>query len=639
MTLHKPSLFLSRLRIEKDGRSVYDEPFHTGVNIISGDNSSGKSSILNFIYFSLGGDETDWSDEAKLCTRVLAEVRLNGNIATLSRPISGDARRPMDVFSGDMDAALAAPVQNWLRYPYTRGSGAQGKESFSQSLFRLLDVPEAASETTGKLTMHQVLRLHYADQLSPSDSLFMTDETWDRPVIRDAVGRLLCGSEETKVLENKLEIRELDKQLSGLDAELKAIFSTLGEVGQSLTPEWVSNQKKSLLGELANVDKQISSAEAQQLASSEDDFTLAQQQLAYEQFEKAQEKLTSNQEQRDNLTFNIADLRSYLRSVQAKLEHLKNSQTVQETLGSVIFETCPACLEPIVDTTEHACHLCKTPIDPEEQRKQMVSMINELALQVRDTETIIDKKAAELASISEKLDAAKSEWDRASRLLSLSRSRPTSKSQAKIRTLQSRRGYLERQIEEQDRNAAIVKKVSEISAEKGRVSTLIQKLKDENTAFEAAVEERISSAYTAISDEVKAFLKRDFPREKEFQQPDAVQFDFGANKISVNGASYFSASSRAFLKTSFVVGFLMAATKYDFFRHFRFALIDTIEDKGMEDLRSHNLQNLVAERSREAKVEHQVIFATSKISPELNTDKMVVGRYYTEAKPTLDFSA
>ncbi|MBU0645707.1 MAG: ATP-binding protein [Alphaproteobacteria bacterium] len=274
MTLFKPSLFLSRLRIEKDGYPVYDEVFHIGVNIISGDNSSGKSSILNFIYFALGGDETDWSDEAKLCTRVLAEVSLNGNVATLSRPISDDNRRPMDIFSGDMDAALKAPVQNWLRYPYARGPSSQSKESFSQAVFRLLDVPEAAGETTGKLTMHQVLRLHYADQLSPSDSLFMTDETWDRPVIRDTVGRLLCGSEETKVLENKLRIRELDKRFSGLDAELRAIFATLGQAGQSLTPEWVETQKKSLLGELADVDQKIAQAEEEQLASSEDEFTL-----------------------------------------------------------------------------------------------------------------------------------------------------------------------------------------------------------------------------------------------------------------------------------------------------------------------------------------------------------------------------
>lgn len=637
MILHKPSLFLSRLRIENDGLPVYDEKFHVGINIISGENSSGKSSILNFIYFALGGDETDWSDEAKMCTRVLAEVSLNGNIATLSRPISEDGRRPMDIFSGGMDRALDAPIQNWLRFPYNRSSNAEGKESFSQALFRLLDVPEAASETTGKLTMHQVLRLHYADQLSPSDSLFMSDERWDRPVIRDAVGRLLCGSEETKVLENKLRLTALEKQLTGLDAELRAIFSTLGERWQSFTLEWVAAQKKRLIAELSELDRQLLMAEQEQLTASEDEFTLAAQKKAYENFERTQKELSEAQQKRDELGLNIADLRRYLKSIEAKFRDLRNSETVQKSLGSVIFETCPACLEPIIEASESACHLCKSPMEPERQREQMVSMINDLALQVRDTQSVLARKEDELAGTLEKLRIANSSWEQASRNLAEVRSRPTSKSQAKIRELQSKRGYLERQIEEQDRNAVVAGKVADISNRKADLSVEIQNLKDENIAFEAAVETRISQAYTAISKEVKGFLIEDFPREKEFQQPDLVQFDFGANNIRVNGSSYFSASSRAFLKTSFVIGFLMAATEKEFFRHFRLALIDTIEDKGMEDLRSHNLQNLVARRSRESGSAHQIIFATSKISPELNTPDYVVGRFYTEAEPTLKF--
>ncbi|MBR1240558.1 AAA family ATPase [Bradyrhizobium sp. AUGA SZCCT0274] len=78
MTRFKPTLRVQRLRIERLGTSVYDEVFHQGVNIIRGDNSSGKSTILNFLYYSIGGDISDWSQTALLCTRVLVEVSLNG---------------------------------------------------------------------------------------------------------------------------------------------------------------------------------------------------------------------------------------------------------------------------------------------------------------------------------------------------------------------------------------------------------------------------------------------------------------------------------------------------------------------------------------------------------------------------------
>src|ERR1700694_3115102 len=98
MTRFEPTLIVKRLVVERNGQPVYDEPFHIGVNVIRGENSSGKSTILNFIYYGLGGDLADWSDIALLCTRVFVEVSLNGMVATLSREISSQNGQPMEIF-------------------------------------------------------------------------------------------------------------------------------------------------------------------------------------------------------------------------------------------------------------------------------------------------------------------------------------------------------------------------------------------------------------------------------------------------------------------------------------------------------------------------------------------------------------
>ena len=46
------NLFLRRLVIyTNEGNIAYDETFHKGINIICGDNSSGKSTITHFIFF------------------------------------------------------------------------------------------------------------------------------------------------------------------------------------------------------------------------------------------------------------------------------------------------------------------------------------------------------------------------------------------------------------------------------------------------------------------------------------------------------------------------------------------------------------------------------------------------------------
>ena len=84
------SLFLQRLRIMTlDNQIAYDEQFHKGVNIIRGQNSSGKSTIIRFIFFALGGAYSEFVPEALRCKYVMAEVCVNGgnscNLETLHR--------------------------------------------------------------------------------------------------------------------------------------------------------------------------------------------------------------------------------------------------------------------------------------------------------------------------------------------------------------------------------------------------------------------------------------------------------------------------------------------------------------------------------------------------------------------------
>ena len=51
MTLYKPTILLNRLVVTWRGHHVYDETFKTGLNIIRGDNGSGKSTVLDLLVF------------------------------------------------------------------------------------------------------------------------------------------------------------------------------------------------------------------------------------------------------------------------------------------------------------------------------------------------------------------------------------------------------------------------------------------------------------------------------------------------------------------------------------------------------------------------------------------------------------
>jgi len=180
MMLHKPTLVIRRLVIKRDDEIAYDENFHAGVNVIRGENSSGKSTIMNFLFYGLGGDLSDWSDFALKCTHCWLEAEFNDEPATLRREINENSMSPMEIFGGRYDDAINAPIEAWRKYPYRRSPNI---ENFSQALFRLLEMPDVATEDTGNITMHQVMRLLYADQLSPIDEIFK-QEGQDFPDMR-----------------------------------------------------------------------------------------------------------------------------------------------------------------------------------------------------------------------------------------------------------------------------------------------------------------------------------------------------------------------------------------------------------------------------------------------------------------------
>ena len=69
--MSKSTLRLGRLIILRGSNHVYDQEFHPGVNIIRGWNSTGKSTIMDFLVYVLGYEIVSWTDEQLLCGSVV----------------------------------------------------------------------------------------------------------------------------------------------------------------------------------------------------------------------------------------------------------------------------------------------------------------------------------------------------------------------------------------------------------------------------------------------------------------------------------------------------------------------------------------------------------------------------------------
>ena len=420
MTRFDPNLSARRMVIERGGRAVYDEVFHVGVNIIRGENSSGKSTILNFIHYGLGGDVSEWSEMALLCERVTIEVQMSGKLATLSRIVSENSQQAMDVFFGSYADAIVADRSKWERYPYRR---SQGKESFSQVLFRLMEIPEAANEDSGNITMHQVMRLLYADQLSPVDEMF-AHEGFDNAKIREAVGRLLCGAFDNELYANELEIRVVEKRYEAVASELNSLYRALGQAGHDLTLGWVNEQRARNAEERTQIDDAVT-----QLQRDRSDKgltpTLEAQDEAYEILVALQQNFAALREERDAIQLAVADSTAFIRSLEEKLGALKDSALVAQEVGSAHFSACPACYAELTANKVGVCALCKEPYDAEIAFERIGGLINDTTLQLRQSKLLQEDRATRLDSVEISLPEAESAWQIAARRYAEVQRRPT----------------------------------------------------------------------------------------------------------------------------------------------------------------------------------------------------------------------
>jgi hypothetical protein len=395
MTLFKPTLQLKHLTVFRDEKIAYSEAFHSGVNIIRGQNSSGKTTIIDLIAYSLGAENIAWKSEALLCTDVVAEVEFNGKPLTLRRPINDRPLNPMYIYWGSMEQGMKAPFSAWEMYPFKR-SGQ--KESFSQILFRAMEIAEVRGESDSNITMHQILRLLYVDQRSAHSALFRT-ENFDSNLIRETVGSYLCGVYNDELYESQLRLRLVQEQFNKSSSELKSIFLVLGKSGQETNIEWVGSNIQSLRSEEESLSNSLLN-----LKNRRNEETTKQKDPGLKnirtQLSEAKHKLAAAEDKRIELGLEIEDSGSFLNELNRRLKSLEESKVARTYLGSTNFTFCPCCLSKIQESeSREDCELCKSPLGKRSADSQVMRMKNELELQRAESIRLMDGRVAELSEI------------------------------------------------------------------------------------------------------------------------------------------------------------------------------------------------------------------------------------------------
>ena len=613
---------------------LYDETFHRGVNIIHGSNGSGKSSIADFIFFALGGDLRDWRESALRAEKVYLQVATSAGTLTLRREISTDSARPMSIFFGLMDDGLAAAAQSWQHLPYRRPDHGY---SFSQVLFKAIGLPESISDGSSNITMHQLLRLLYVDQLTPVQRLFRV-ENFDAWQTRQAVGDLLLGIGGYDLFEKQIGLREAEQEYKEAVLNYRSLIAIASGYGENILIEHITAAMTQMDNERTRL---LDSIEALTLGKDDpedrDKLNSVRSQNARENND-ARRSVLHLEGDIETLEYEVADGEEFIKHLKQSISDFDDAALTFAAIGHLSFEFCPSCFAPVKTKADGHCQLCDVVLSDEKEDSRTLAVRLDLAMQLKESEGLQTFREAELKSKRAALRIAKQVRRRALSTVELERAGMVTGRESAIAELSRKIGFFDSQLEGLQKRLELSKRINAASVAKEDLNNRITRLKNDIEAIERAQAKRRGLAYTLVSMQTKSLLDKDLQEHSDFGEVEHVSFSFADDWIAINNEKNRagSASGMVVLKNSFMLGMLTSSLIDKQFYLPRWMLFDDIEDKGMVEERSWNFQRLIVNQSNKYTLPHQIIFTTSKIAPEFDGSNLVVGRRYTRAARSLN---
>jgi hypothetical protein len=633
------NLFLNRLRIyTENGEIAYDEKFHKGVNIIRGDNSSGKSTITHFIFYVLGGAFNDFVPEGRLCSQSIAEVEINGATFTIKRDIIKDEKgnigtqTPLYFFWGNMEESFNPPMdKGWQKFGYKT---TENRKSFSNVMFDNLDLPIVKGDSN--ITFHQILRLLYIDQESPTSSLFLY-EHFDSQLTRETVSDLLLGVYNEELYENKKRLISAEKEYENIKSEIKATSHFFSDP-LALNPAHINEAIKNREVEISTIQEEIVSIRNKEKeVNYEDDSKLSFQTLNEASIK--QRKIVADIENQTNYLYNeIEDSTFFIQTLDKKIKALKNSIHTREFLGNLPLEYCPECLSKIkLNEDGSNCKLCKEPIDESFGVVQARRMELEIGFQINESKKLLEINKRNLLELESKHSSEIGKLHDIQKQVNSALEDVKSYNEEAIDNLNNKKGFIEGEIlqyrtmlENAELYDRLLQKKNQLGKEVSYLKAYIFKTEKAQTILKQAINEK-------IKEEGIYLLNNDLDRQDEFKNANDFFIDYSNNIAFLsNKFSKYSASSNFYLKVAARFSIFLASLHIDEMRYPRFIFADNMEDKGIEMKRAQNLQDLLIKRVNDFDGDnYQMIYTTSYITEELNKSELVVGEYYTKENPSL----
>lgn len=378
-TTNAHRLQLLRIELVGGGRTV---DFNAGFNIILGDITTGKTTLVRLIRALFGTMPDDLAPEVDYVHAIRGHVVLGYRAWQIYRPRTSTSDAVVEVSEEHPDSNREVIA---LRLPVAKSDRTYSTFLLDQLQMPAISVPQARSEPTGRLTPVTMTDwLGYC--IIPGDELdtevFGHKRQW-RNAKRRWVFELAYGYYEPELARLNAKLRQVELQLAVLDQDAAIRARFLADTPFA-DPDALELQLAARTTELEQVVAQRSGlgAEASDIPGVQE---LRQTLLA------TRARRAEVADQLVRLQAQIADLSDLRRQLSSQSARLTRAIVTDEWLVDFDFVVCPRCGNDInaARTHPHLCYLCLQEPRPAASQAQLLTEQDRIASQISETDEVI----------------------------------------------------------------------------------------------------------------------------------------------------------------------------------------------------------------------------------------------------------
>ncbi len=373
-------ILISALRLASPNRQ-YNVEFRSGVNLITGPISTGKSSILKLIDYVLGAKQISRYPEISKCLRVYAEFLVGGETFTISRSLV-QPTAPAKLFLAPMKAVFEQAIPDIEIAVRHSGTVPSISTEFLNRLemggLNIKTAPTQDASETSTFSLRDLITLVYVGQdRIGADSGFFENFQYQNTKFRAAF-------EIVNGIFHQLS-SDIGRLLLNAEAEEKQLASKLLEFDRFLTQSQIPH-----IDQLDNEIRELKQEEArvQELMRRERDHIRGQLGENLDLTTRRDNMI----DQRSQASARVGELQRMLGQLgrlrvtyereRAQLEFLQESEALISGLPVV---RCPSCLQQIEPRLDpHQCYVCTRPMPPRSSEVAVEARLRSIQRKIGD---------------------------------------------------------------------------------------------------------------------------------------------------------------------------------------------------------------------------------------------------------------